>query len=101
MYTLPVALAMFAIGQYQADYGLLMAGSVVLVVPVRSSSCSQRVHPELRHDRHQGLEPGAYAPTVDQGRNAQPKRCSLVSAARARSRSRVALPAAAAKEPPA
>jgi multiple sugar transport system permease protein len=33
-YTLPVALAIFSRGQYAADYGLLMAGSVVLVVPV-------------------------------------------------------------------
>ena len=33
-YTLPVALATFATGQYQADHGMLMAGSVVLVVPV-------------------------------------------------------------------
>jgi multiple sugar transport system permease protein len=33
-YTLPVALAIFARGQFQADFGLLMAGSVVLVVPV-------------------------------------------------------------------
>jgi multiple sugar transport system permease protein len=32
--TLPVALATFATGQYQADHGMLMAGSVVLVVPV-------------------------------------------------------------------
>jgi hypothetical protein len=32
MYTLPVALATFATGQYQADHGMLMAGSV-------SSSC--------------------------------------------------------------
>jgi multiple sugar transport system permease protein len=34
MYTLPVALATFATGQYQADHGMLMAGSFVLVVPV-------------------------------------------------------------------
>ena len=34
MYTLPVALATFATGQYQADHGLLMAGSVVIVLPV-------------------------------------------------------------------
>jgi multiple sugar transport system permease protein len=34
MYTLPVALATFATGQFQADHGMLMAGSVVLVVPV-------------------------------------------------------------------
>ena len=34
MYTLPVALATFATGQYQADHGMLMAGSVVLVAPV-------------------------------------------------------------------
>ena len=34
MYTLPVALATFATGQYQADHGMLMAGSVVLVMPV-------------------------------------------------------------------
>lgn len=33
-YTLPVALAIFSRGQFEADYGLLMAGSVVLVVPV-------------------------------------------------------------------
>ena len=33
-YTLPVALAIFARGEFQADYGLLMAGSVVLVIPV-------------------------------------------------------------------
>jgi len=34
MYTLPVALGTFAIGQYQADYGLLMAGAVALVLPI-------------------------------------------------------------------
>jgi multiple sugar transport system permease protein len=34
MYTLPVALATFSTGQYQADHGMLMAGSVILVVPV-------------------------------------------------------------------
>ncbi len=34
MYTLPVALATFSTGQYQADHGMLMAGSVVLIVPV-------------------------------------------------------------------
>ena len=34
MYTLPVALATFATGQYQADHGMLMAGSVILVLPV-------------------------------------------------------------------
>jgi multiple sugar transport system permease protein len=35
MYTLPVALATFAReGQYQADYGLLMAGSCMVVIPV-------------------------------------------------------------------
>jgi multiple sugar transport system permease protein len=34
MYTLPVALATFATGQYQADHGMLMAGSVLLVVPI-------------------------------------------------------------------
>jgi multiple sugar transport system permease protein len=33
-YTLPVALAIFSRGQYAADYGLLMAGSVILVIPV-------------------------------------------------------------------
>ena len=34
MYTLPVAVATFAIGQNATDYGLLMAGSTVLVLPV-------------------------------------------------------------------
>lgn len=33
-YTLPVALAIYSIGERRADYGLLMAGSVVVVVPV-------------------------------------------------------------------
>jgi multiple sugar transport system permease protein len=34
MYTLPVALATFATGDHQSDHGMLMAGSVVLVLPV-------------------------------------------------------------------
>jgi multiple sugar transport system permease protein len=34
MFTLPVALATFATGQYQAEHGLLMAGSVVIILPV-------------------------------------------------------------------
>lgn len=34
MYTLPVALALYSTGQNQTDYGLLLAGSVVVVVPV-------------------------------------------------------------------
>lgn len=34
MYTLPVAVATFAIGQNATDYGLLMAGSTILVSPV-------------------------------------------------------------------
>jgi multiple sugar transport system permease protein len=34
MYTLPVALATFATGDHQSDNGMLMAGSVVLVIPV-------------------------------------------------------------------
>ena len=34
MYTLPVAVATFAIGQHKADFGLLMAGSVALAAPV-------------------------------------------------------------------
>ena len=34
MYTLPVALATFATGDHQADHGMLMAGSVVLVIPI-------------------------------------------------------------------
>ena len=33
-YTLPVALAIYAIGERKADFGLLMAGSVVVIVPV-------------------------------------------------------------------
>lgn len=34
MYTLPVAIALFATGQNQTNFGLLMAGSVVVIVPV-------------------------------------------------------------------
>jgi len=33
-YTLPVALAIYAIGENRSDYGLLMAGSVVTIVPI-------------------------------------------------------------------
>jgi multiple sugar transport system permease protein len=33
-YTLPVALAIYAIGENKSDYGLLMAGSVVIILPV-------------------------------------------------------------------
>jgi multiple sugar transport system permease protein len=34
MYTLPVAIALFANGQQRSDWGLLLAGSVVVVLPV-------------------------------------------------------------------
>ncbi|GAB3737956.1 carbohydrate ABC transporter permease [Nocardiopsis nanhaiensis] len=34
MYTLPVAIALYSIGQNATQYGLLMAGAVVVVVPV-------------------------------------------------------------------
>jgi multiple sugar transport system permease protein len=34
MYTMPVALALYAVGQNSIDYGLLLAGAVVVVVPV-------------------------------------------------------------------
>ena len=33
-YTLPVALALYSVGQNQTQYGLLLAGAVVIVVPV-------------------------------------------------------------------
>jgi multiple sugar transport system permease protein len=33
-YTLPVALALYSVGQNQARYGLLLAGSVIVVLPV-------------------------------------------------------------------
>ena len=33
-YTLPVALAIYAIGENKSDFGLLMAGSVAVIVPV-------------------------------------------------------------------
>jgi len=33
-YTLPVALALFSIGQNRTDYGLLLAGAVIVVLPV-------------------------------------------------------------------
>jgi len=34
MYTLPVALSIYAIGENKADYGLLMAGSVAIIIPI-------------------------------------------------------------------
>ena len=34
MYTLPVAIALFSIGQNESDVALQMAGSVVVVAPV-------------------------------------------------------------------
>ncbi|HYX50781.1 MAG TPA: carbohydrate ABC transporter permease, partial [Ktedonobacteraceae bacterium] len=33
-YNLPVALATFAVGEHGADYGLLLAGAVVVVTPI-------------------------------------------------------------------
>ena len=33
-YTLPVALALFSIGQHRADYGLMLSGAVVVILPV-------------------------------------------------------------------
>ncbi len=33
-YTLPVALSIYALGENKADYGLLMAGSVAIIVPI-------------------------------------------------------------------
>src|SRR5688572_27188800 len=33
-YTLPVALSIYAIGENRADYGLLMAGSVAIIIPI-------------------------------------------------------------------
>jgi multiple sugar transport system permease protein len=33
-YTLPVALALYAVGQNATQYGLLLAGAVVVVIPV-------------------------------------------------------------------
>ena len=33
-YTLPVALSIYAIGENKDDYGLLMAGSVAIIIPV-------------------------------------------------------------------
>lgn len=34
MYTLPVAIALFAIGQHETNHGLLLAGAVTVVLPV-------------------------------------------------------------------
>lgn len=34
MYTLPVAIALFAVGQQETNFGLLLAGAVVVVLPV-------------------------------------------------------------------
>jgi multiple sugar transport system permease protein len=34
MFTLPVALATFSRGQFSSDYGLLMAGSLVIITPI-------------------------------------------------------------------
>jgi multiple sugar transport system permease protein len=34
MYTLPVALALYSVGQNKTQFGLMLAGSVVVVVPV-------------------------------------------------------------------
>jgi multiple sugar transport system permease protein len=34
MYTLPVAVALFAVGQQQSDLGLQLAGAVIVVTPV-------------------------------------------------------------------
>ena len=62
MYTLPVALATFATGQYQADHGMLMAGSLVLD-PARPHHL--RGAPALDHRRHR--DDGSQRLTVRRG----------------------------------
>ena len=54
-YTLPVALALYSVGQNNTDYGLLLAGAVVVVLPVlahlrRPAAPLRAGH---RHHRHQ------------------------------------------------
>ena len=34
MYTLPVALSLYSTGQYATNYGLLLAGSVLIITPI-------------------------------------------------------------------
>ena len=54
-YTLPVALALYAVGQNATQYGLLLAGSVVVVVPVLAAVPVPAAphHARHRHDGHQ------------------------------------------------
>lgn len=34
MYTLPIALSLYSTGQNATDYGLLLAGSVLVIAPI-------------------------------------------------------------------
>ena len=59
-YTLPVALALYSTGQNAQHYGLLMAGAVVVVVPVLvsswpSSATSPRASPPPASSNHRRL----------------------------------------------
>ena len=54
-YTLPVALAIYAIGENKSNYGLLMAGSVAIIVPVLIVFIALQKHfvRGIATDRHQ------------------------------------------------
>jgi len=54
-YTLPVALSLFSTGQDATDYGLLLAGAVLVVAPMVLLFCFAAAvfHPECRGGRHQ------------------------------------------------
>ena len=54
-YTLPVALALYSTGQNSTQYGLLLAGATVVVLPMLLVFLvfQRRVHRRHRHHRHQ------------------------------------------------
>ena len=54
-YTLPVALALYSVGQNATKYGLLLAGSVVVIRPGARPVPGPAAlhHAGHRHDRHQ------------------------------------------------
>ena len=60
-YTLPVALALYSKGQNATNYGLLLAGATVVVIPVLMVflAFQRRVMRGHRHHRHQVARPAA------------------------------------------
>src|SRR5665647_3119555 len=86
-YTLPVALALYSTGQNQTDYGLLLAGAVVVVVPGLIVFLILQRHFVLGGDPHPQRRP-ARVGLARRGRQRGPANPRCRHRARARRRAR-------------